>query len=145
MFPNEQLSLTHASLFCFLTLTLPLPPLQGARKRLVKSLCDIPRACLQLIPFYARIVATLAQVFPDVPQVERWEGGGLVGGRIPCRPPDLISFIHLWRLTLYTLYTYCPLACPQGVISYLEAEFQYLLAKKDMTNMTLEPRIRNAR
>jgi regulator of nonsense transcripts 2 len=34
----------------------------------VRALCDVPKACLQLVPYFARIVATLAQVFPDIPQ-----------------------------------------------------------------------------
>ena len=44
---------------------------KGARKRLVRALCDVPKACLQLVPFYARIVATLAPVFPDILQGAR--------------------------------------------------------------------------
>lgn len=48
--------------FCFINS-------KAARKRLVRALCDVPKACLQLVPFYARVVATLAQVFPDVHQV----------------------------------------------------------------------------
>ena len=31
------------------------------------------------------------------------------------------------------------------MLSYLEAEFQTLLARKDATSLTLEPRVRNAR
>lgn len=41
---------------------------KGARKKLIRALCDVPKTCLQLVPYYARIVATLAQVFPDIPQ-----------------------------------------------------------------------------
>ncbi|KAG2482394.1 hypothetical protein HYH03_018672 [Edaphochlamys debaryana] len=38
------------------------------RRRLVRALVDVPRAGLQLVPFFARVVAVLASVFPDVPQ-----------------------------------------------------------------------------
>ncbi|GFR49425.1 hypothetical protein Agub_g11482, partial [Astrephomene gubernaculifera] len=41
---------------------------KGNRKRLIRALVDVPRSSLQLVPFFARIVAVLAQVFPDVPQ-----------------------------------------------------------------------------
>jgi hypothetical protein len=35
----------------------------------IKALCEIPRGTgLPLIPFYARLTATLAPVYPDVPQ-----------------------------------------------------------------------------
>lgn len=37
------------------------------RRRLVRGLCDVPRAALQLVPFYARIAAVVGSVFPDVP------------------------------------------------------------------------------
>ncbi len=40
---------------------------KGARRRLVRTLCDVPRASLQLLPFYARVIAVLAQALPDVP------------------------------------------------------------------------------
>lgn len=43
--------------------------LQAARKRLVKLLADIPRGAVQLLPYFARITATLAPVFPDVSEV----------------------------------------------------------------------------
>ncbi|GIM12927.1 hypothetical protein Vretimale_16172, partial [Volvox reticuliferus] len=38
------------------------------RRRLVRALVDVPRSSLQLVPFFARIVAVLAQVLPDIPQ-----------------------------------------------------------------------------
>eukprot|EP00798_Chlamydomonas_sp_ICE-L_P014700 gene14700-20740_t len=79
--------------FCFMNS-------KNARRRLIRALCDVPRASLQLVPFYARIIAILAQVFPDV---------------------------------------------SQGVTSYLEEEFSTLMARKDPTSITLEPRIRNIR
>lgn len=37
----------------------------------IRTLCDLPRGMgLPLVPFYARTVAILGQVFPDVPQGE---------------------------------------------------------------------------
>ena len=45
----------------------PYPQNKGARKRLVRALtAEMPAGALALLPFYARIAATLAQVFPDV-------------------------------------------------------------------------------
>eukprot|EP00887_Chlorella_sp_A99_P007640 scaffold20.g7640.t1 len=41
---------------------------KGARRRLARSLCDVPWGGLQLLPYWARIAATLGQVFPDIPQ-----------------------------------------------------------------------------
>lgn len=37
-----------------------------SRKKLIRTLCDVPKASLQLLPFYTRIAAILSQVFPDV-------------------------------------------------------------------------------
>lgn len=73
---------------------------RGNRKRLVRALLDVPRASLQLLPYYARIAATLSAVFPDV---------------------------------------------AAAIVAYLEDEFKALLSKKDATNLTLEPRVRNMR
>lgn len=42
---------------------------QGARKKLIKSLVEVPRGASQLLPYYARVTATLSPVFPDVSQV----------------------------------------------------------------------------
>lgn len=39
---------------------------KAARKRLVRIVCETHRSKLQLLPFYARIAATLSQVFADV-------------------------------------------------------------------------------
>lgn len=39
---------------------------KSTRKRLVRALCDVPKGCLSLIPFYARIAASLNSIFPDV-------------------------------------------------------------------------------
>ena len=63
-------------------------------------LTQAARPASQLVPFYARVVATLSPVFPDI---------------------------------------------LSGVLSHLESEFQSLLARKDATDLTLEPRVRNAR
>lgn len=73
---------------------------KSSRKKLIKALCDIPKASLPLLPFYARIAAILNQVFSDI---------------------------------------------PNGIIAYLESEFAMLMAKRDATTYTLEPRIRNMR
>ncbi len=40
---------------------------KGARKRLARALAaELPLGALALLPYYARITATLAQVFPDI-------------------------------------------------------------------------------
>ncbi|KAK9806738.1 hypothetical protein WJX72_000988 [[Myrmecia] bisecta] len=39
---------------------------KGFRKRLVKTLCSVPWGQLQMLPYYARIAASLNQVFPDI-------------------------------------------------------------------------------
>lgn len=36
-----------------------------------RALCDMPRGGLQLVPFYMRIAATLARLFPDIGQGAR--------------------------------------------------------------------------
>jgi regulator of nonsense transcripts 2 len=41
---------------------------KSARKRLVKVLVGVPRGSLQLLPYYARVAATLSQLYPDVGQ-----------------------------------------------------------------------------
>ncbi|KAL4437467.1 hypothetical protein ABPG77_003448 [Micractinium sp. CCAP 211/92] len=42
---------------------------KGARKRLARALAaELPLGALALLPYYARITATLAQVFPDIAQ-----------------------------------------------------------------------------
>ena len=44
---------------------------KGARRRLVRALtAEMPVVALGLLPYYSRIAATLAQVFPDVAQGE---------------------------------------------------------------------------
>ena len=43
---------------------------KSARKRLVKVLVGVPRGSLQLLPYYARVAATLSQLYPDVGQGE---------------------------------------------------------------------------
>jgi regulator of nonsense transcripts 2 len=45
---------------------------KGARKRLVRALLDVPRGNLQLLPYYARVAATISQAYPEV-------GAGAVG------------------------------------------------------------------
>ena len=40
---------------------------KNARKRLASALCHVPTGALQLLPYYARIAAVLAPLFPDVP------------------------------------------------------------------------------
>ena len=50
---------------------------KGARKRLVRALtAEMPAGALALLPFYARIAATLAQVFPDVSTGGPWGTAG---------------------------------------------------------------------
>ena len=49
---------------------------RGARRRLVRALSDIPYGALQLLPYYSRVAATLAQVFPDVTAGEGGRGAG---------------------------------------------------------------------
>lgn len=39
---------------------------KGARKRLVRALLDVPRGNLQLLPYYARVAATISQAYPEV-------------------------------------------------------------------------------
>lgn len=53
-------------LFVLLCLFCVLPVLQGARKRLVRALLDLPRGGLALLPFWGRITATVSQVYPEV-------------------------------------------------------------------------------
>jgi regulator of nonsense transcripts 2 len=44
---------------------------KGARRRLVRALtAEMPVGALALLPYYSRIAATLAQVFPDIAQGE---------------------------------------------------------------------------
>jgi len=40
---------------------------KGARRRLARSLFEVPIGALQLLPYYSRIMAVLAPLFPDVP------------------------------------------------------------------------------
>jgi hypothetical protein len=45
----------------------------------IRALCELPKGMrLPLVPFYARAVATLGQVFPDVPAGELPSLGWLV-------------------------------------------------------------------
>jgi regulator of nonsense transcripts 2 len=39
---------------------------KGARKKLVRALVDVPRGNLQLLPYYARVAATISQAYPEV-------------------------------------------------------------------------------
>ena len=47
--------------FCFMAS-------KAARRRLARALCDVPRGATHLLPCWARIAASLASVFPDIPQ-----------------------------------------------------------------------------
>lgn len=54
---------------------------KGARKRLARALAaELPVGALALLPYYARITATLAQVFPDIAQGGCAGSGGGAGG-----------------------------------------------------------------
>ncbi len=63
--------LLHGGLCRCLSFDLPAVQNKKARKRLARALCDIPTGALQLLPYYARIIATLSQVFPDILQGEQ--------------------------------------------------------------------------
>lgn len=39
---------------------------KGARKKLVRALVEVPRGNLQLLPYYARVAATITQAYPEV-------------------------------------------------------------------------------
>jgi hypothetical protein len=41
----------------------PLPP-----SRQVRALVDVPRGSLQLLPYWARVAATLSQCYPEIGQ-----------------------------------------------------------------------------
>ncbi|KAF7714156.1 MIFG and Upf2 domain-containing protein [Penicillium ucsense] len=41
---------------------------KASRNRLVKAVSDIPKGRIDLLPLYARLVATLGQYLPDIPQ-----------------------------------------------------------------------------
>jgi regulator of nonsense transcripts 2 len=47
--------------FCFLNS-------KASRNRLIKSLEDVPKGRTDLLPYYARIIATLSKHMPDIPQ-----------------------------------------------------------------------------
>ncbi|PYH48795.1 nonsense-mediated mRNA decay 2 protein [Aspergillus saccharolyticus JOP 1030-1] len=47
--------------FCFLNS-------KASRNRLIKAVSDVPKGRLDLLPLYARLVATLGQYMPDIPQ-----------------------------------------------------------------------------
>lgn len=47
---------------------------KAARKRLVRTLCDVPGGALALLPFFARIAATLGRIWPDIPAGEGLKG-----------------------------------------------------------------------
>lgn len=57
---------------CLILETCAVPPLpmcsnsKGARKKLVRALVDVPRGNLQLLPYYARVAATISQAYPEV-------------------------------------------------------------------------------
>jgi regulator of nonsense transcripts 2 len=39
---------------------------KSARKKLIKTLVSVPRTRVDLLPYYARLIATLSPYFPDV-------------------------------------------------------------------------------
>eukprot|EP01025_Chloroclados_australasicus_P032332 TRINITY_DN3277_c0_g2_i3.p1 TRINITY_DN3277_c0_g2~~TRINITY_DN3277_c0_g2_i3.p1 ORF type:complete len:917 (-),score=106.76 TRINITY_DN3277_c0_g2_i3:53-2803(-) len=45
--------------FCFINS-------KGNRRKMIRALCQLPKGCLQLLPYYARIAASLGVVFPDI-------------------------------------------------------------------------------
>ncbi|KAL4905185.1 hypothetical protein BDW74DRAFT_20111 [Aspergillus multicolor] len=47
--------------FCFLNS-------KASRNRLVKAISDIPKGRIDLLPLYSRLIATLGQYMPDIPQ-----------------------------------------------------------------------------
>jgi regulator of nonsense transcripts 2 len=59
---SKELADEVAVAFCYLQN-------KGARRRLARALAaELPLGALALLPFYARIAATLAQIFPDMAQ-----------------------------------------------------------------------------
>jgi hypothetical protein len=88
---------------------------RAARRRLVRALLDVPRGQLQLLPYYARVAASLAQLYPEVrtggARARRWgpaaEGcarvcvcvcvGGAVQGAVAGRSCRVMSCRVMWR------------------------------------------------
>lgn len=96
---------------------------KAPRRRLVRVLTDIPYTALDVIPYYARIAATLAPVFPDVP-----------AGTLGCGA-CVDHVVHDKQLSTLV----APLA---DVVKWLESEFVYVMASKDTTLRGMAPRTR---
>lgn len=81
----------------------------------MRALTDIPYNALDVIPYYARIAATLAPVFPDV-------------------PTGALMWLHL-------LHDHC---CPlyAEIVKWLESEFAYVTVSKDTSVRAMAPRTR---
>jgi hypothetical protein len=124
---------------------------KGGRKRLVRALLGVPRGALQLLPYYARVAATISQAYPEVGQ-----GAGSLLCSLPhaCTPVRRSVCQRTHSLTrtrpcaardaaccpMFGMHTHIT-----GVVSGVEAEFDALAAKKDLTKAGEEPRLRVAR
>ena len=108
----------------------------------MKALCEVPRNGLQLLPYYARITATLSRVFPDIgqgdfaPRRPGCQPAAASTAATSCVPPLLLpdcergkEFAH--RLT--------------GAEHHLESEFRLLQRRRDVVGRNAEARLGNVR
>jgi hypothetical protein len=72
---------------------------KGARKRLVRALLEVPRGNLQLLPYYARVAATISQAYPEVG----------AGGCMWFEGLGQSTGVHAFPL--FTTDMYCCMAC----------------------------------
>jgi regulator of nonsense transcripts 2 len=74
---------------------------KGARKRLVRALLEVPRGNLQLLPYYARVAATISQAYPEVGAGgHSWwrRGGAQSDSQGPLVSAQLSEHEHKWPM-----------------------------------------------
>lgn len=136
---------------------------KAARKRLVKALCDVPGGALALLPFFARIVATLGRIWPDISAGEGSVGrctlgrqavAGADGSAAPCRSGARSTPCGARALELRPGFGERASPSPPlppthmpGVGQHMELEFRQLQKRKDVavSGRNMEARIRNMR
>lgn len=108
----------------------------------MKALCEVPRNGLQLLPYYARITATLSRVFPDIGQ------GDFAPRRLGCQPAaaSTAATSCVPSLLLPGSERGKESACRlTGVEHHLESEFRLLQRRRDVVGRNAEARLCNVR
>ena len=106
----------------------------------VEALCNVPWGQLQVIPYYARIAATLNPVFPELAA-----GAAHVCWIACCKSFAPVPACFPSSTNMCTSAISNQMLLSTGIMSKLEANFRGQQRHKDASGRTLESRLRTSR